>query len=174
MTASTTTTPAFRRVHLRTLRALAAVAALSFGVAACDDDPQVEEEPEIAALRLTVTPASGTAQTYTLTTGGANQNIALRVGANTVSAVALDDNNQAINLGSDFELRIVRSLTVQGASEVENPLTGAVTFTKTGGMTGTLVATGAVAAPATALVRVFHVGEGHGDFEPGFTYTVTP
>ncbi|HZF66828.1 MAG TPA: hypothetical protein VEZ47_02200 [Gemmatirosa sp.] len=173
MPASTIAAPAFRRARLRTVRTCAALATLSLA-AACGDDPDVEDEPEIASVRLTVTPPGGAAQNYVLRTTGTNPTIALRVGTNAVSAVALDDDNQTISLGSDFELRIVRSVSVVGASEVETPLTGAVTFTRTGGLAGSLVATGAVTPAATAMLRIFHTGEGHGDFEPTINYTVTP
>lgn len=167
----TTTHTPFRLAAVRTLRALVAVAALG-GAAACSDDDGEDDEPEIASVRLTVTPASGTAQTFTLRESGSDA-VVFRVGANTVTAVALDASNQAIPLESDFELRLVQAVAIQGANEVETPLGNGVTFTKSGTLTGsTLTTTAASATGRPAVARMFHKGEGHSDFDANFSFTV--
>lgn len=166
-----TTTMPFRLAAVRTLRALTAVAVL-VGAAACSDDDGEDDEPEIASVRLTVTPAAGTAQTYTLRESGSDA-VVFRVGANTVTAVALDANNQAIALDPDFELRLVQSVTIQGANESEVPLGNGVTFTKSGTLSGaTLTTTAASATARPAIARMFHRGEGHSDFDANFNFTV--
>jgi hypothetical protein len=168
--------PTFRRIRLRTLRAAAALAVLSLGVAACDGD-EAEDEPEISSIRLTVRPAGGAEQTYTLRESAtASQTVVFRTGTNTVTAVALDDNNQAIDLGSDFELRIVQSVTLAAGSgnEVVTPLTGTVTFTASGTTANaTVAATAANATARDAVARMFHRGEGHSDFDANFRFTVS-
>lgn len=167
-----TTTMPFRLAAVRTLRALTAVAVLAGAAACSDDDGGEDDEPEIASVRLTVTPAGGTAQTYTLREAGSDA-VVFRVGANTVSAVALDANNQAIPLESDFELRLVQAVTIQGANEVETPLGNGVTFTTSGALTGsTLTTTAASATARAAVARMFHRGEGHSDFDANFNFTV--
>ena len=168
---------AFPRV--RTLRTAAALALLAVGAAACgDDDGFEEDEPEIARIRLTVTPASGTPVNYTLQASEtANAVVAFRAGTNTLSAVALDANNQTIDLGSEFELQMVQSVSIpQGsASELVTPLPAGVTFTPNGSMSGAALAiTGPSATERPAVLRMFHKGEGHTDFDAKVRYTVAP
>jgi hypothetical protein len=109
------------------------------------------------------------------TNAATNPAVVFRVGNNTVSAVALDANNQTIDLESDFEVRVVQAVTIQGANEVETALPTGVTFTSNGTTSNaTLVTTAASAAERPAVVRMFHRGEGHSDFDAGIRYTVAP
>jgi hypothetical protein len=147
----------FRTTSLRRLlRGAAAVTVLALA-SACDDDATgPDEEPEIESVRLTVTPPSGTATTYVLTANGSTPSpVQLRVGTSTLTAVALGAGGQALDIGSEFELRM-------------GGLPASVTFTRNGSLTATVSATAAVATPVTAQAIMWHKVENHDDYTASF------
>ncbi len=156
----------------RLARAASALAVVAL-VAACgdDDDPSgPDEEPQIEFVRLTVTPAGGTATTYTVRTSGAPTTVQVRVGANAIQATAFDAANQAIDVGSDFELRLVQAV----AGDAETALPAQYTFARNGTLSSTLTVTAGAPTPQTAVVRMFHKEEGHSDFDPPVQIQVVP
>lgn len=156
----------------RAARAALVLSTLALAAACDDDDDEGEEEPDIQSVRLTVTPPGGAATAYVITTTGATPSpVQLRVGTSAVSAVALDDNNQSIALESDFELRVVGALS----GEAETALPAGITFVRNSTLSSTITATAAAAnTTVPAVVRLFHRGEGHSDFDAGFQMRVVP
>jgi hypothetical protein len=149
------------------------MAALSLGAAACSDDDDDDDEPEISFVRLTVTPPGGQPVSYDLRENASqNQTIAFRVGTNTVTAVGIGENNRTLDLDAEFEVRIVGSVSAQ---DVEGPLPTGVTFTRNGTLRNAqLVTTAAITTPASGVVRMFHRGEQHSDFDAAIRFTVAP
>jgi hypothetical protein len=147
-------------------RALLLSAVVVVGACGDDDGPTGNDEPEIESVRLTVTPAGGAAANYTVTVnGGASPSpIQLRVGTSAVTAQALDAAGRVIDVDDEFELRVVANVTGADAAQ-QTPLTGAVTFTGTGTLAGSLVATAATASNVSAYVRMVHKAEAHSDFD---------
>jgi hypothetical protein len=161
------TTPTRRPSPFRAARVAVLLSALALAGACGDDDPAgIDDEPEIESVRLSVTPPGGTATTYTVTVnGGASPSpIQLRVGSSAVTAQALDAAGRAIDLGSEFELRVVASVSGSNANQ-QTPLAGAVTYTGNGTLTGTLVSTAATTSNVSAYVRMVHKEEAHSDFD---------
>lgn len=134
----------------RSLRFGAALLALTVA-AGCRGITDNDDEPDIAAVRLTI----GGAQTVTINreTGAQSGAVTLPVGTTTIAAVALNASGQVEPLvtAADFELRIA-------------PVTTNVTFVRTGPFAGTLTRTASGAA--TVRVSLYHTGEGHEDFGP--------
>jgi hypothetical protein len=165
-----------RQPAFRIVRTAALLSTLAFA-AACGDDDEItgEDEPEIESVRLIVTPAGGTATTYTVrVNGGATPSpIQLRIGSNAVTAQALDAGGAVIDLDDEFELRVVASVTGAGGTQ-QTPLTGTLTYTGSGRLSGALVATAATTTNASATVRMVHVEEAHSDFDAGVQLRVAP
>ena len=158
-----------RRAGRAAVLVLAAAAAAACGD---DDDPTGDDEPEIQAVRLTVTPAGGQPATYTVTSGATTApTIQLRVGTAAVTGQALDANGQAIALDEPFELRLVATVT-GGAAAEQTPLSGALTFAAGGALAGTLTAT--AATTVSGFVRMVHLEEAHSDFDARVNIAVTP
>jgi hypothetical protein len=158
----------------RAARALAVLAVLALAGACDDDELDGDDEPEIEAVRLTVTPPGGTPAVYTITPNGSTPSpVQLRVGTSTVTAQALDDRSQPIALGSDFELRIVSSVTGSGANQ-QTALSGPVTFTANGTLSSAIVATVAPTANIPAVVRLVHRVEQHSDFDGAVQLRISP
>jgi hypothetical protein len=132
---------------LRRSSGIVALGLLLTGLTACEEDEGPEEEPEIAAIRLVIGPA-------TINSTGGNPPAttpSIARGTHNVTVTALAANGSTITLGSDFELRI---LQVSGV---------ALPFTRTGALTGTINA--AAAGQGVVTVQIFHLGEGHEDYE---------
>lgn len=152
-----------RRIPLlRAARAALVLSTLAF--AACSDDEITgddDDEPQIESVRLTITPASGSATTYTVTANGATPSpVQLRVGTSTITAVALGGTGQVLDVGNDFELRM-------------SNLPSGVTFTSSGSLTASVTATAAAAA-TTVRAEMFHKGEQHTDYTANFQLSVVP
>ena len=124
----------------------AALALMIPAFVACDDDPVVDDEPEIASVRLTVGTQTITMGPSGTVTGG---NVTLvRNTATPVTITALAANGSTISLSNDFR--------------VDFTTTGGITFARTGNFAGTL--TGATAGTGTVQVCVFHTVAQHCDY----------
>lgn len=141
----------------RAARALAAAAALTFA-AACNDStgPDEDHADDVAALRLTVTPSSGTAATYTLADNGTLTPSPMRlpVGAATVRVDFLDDAGAVITSElptTEYEIRFAS-------------LPAGVSFARTGAFAGTFTAT--TAGTGTMQALLWHLEEDHEDLGP--------
>ena len=148
--------PAFRAV-----RTAALLSTLALAATACDDDDITgEDEPEIESVRLVVTPAGGTATTYTVTANGATPSpVQLRVGTSTIVATPLDASGRTIDEASEFELRM-------------SGLPAGVTFTQSGTLSATIAATAATTTNATVSAIMWHRSEGHDDYTANFPLRV--
>jgi hypothetical protein len=125
--------------------------AIGLSLAACDDDPVIDPEPEVATMRLTIG-----SQTIDVdaengdVTGGP---IAIGAGNTAVSVQWLkaDGTPETIVTATDFELSVTSGNTA------------IVTFARTGAFTGNLV--GGTNGSTVLTFGLFHVGEGHDEFE---------
>ncbi len=154
---------------VRTAVLLGSVAALA---GACDDDEE-DDEPEIQAVRLTVTPPNGTATQYIVRTNGVQGGgpIQLRVGQNRVEAAGLDENNQIIDLENEFELRLVGSISGDNTT----PLPAGFEFTANRALSNTLTVSTPAVGQRTVALQMFHRGENHSDFDAnGIAVVTTP
>ena len=141
---------------LRRWAGFAAVVALTATASACSDDPTGEEpEPEVAFVRVTVGGQS-------VTVGGGSQTGTITVprGQSTVTVAYFRDDNSVEDRVSStqFEFRL-------------NPRAGTsgVTFTPNGDAGGTLNTT--TAGQKSMDVELFHLEEGHPDFNAILTLT---
>lgn len=152
---------------LTTRRAAALLAAaLGLAAAACNDAPTEDgDHADFVALQMTVTPAGGAAVTYTVRPTGVTPGpVALRAGEATVTFVGLDDQNRAVPIDADNDVRVVGDLR-------GGPLPTGLTYKRTDHRSGTLTA-GAGALTATAVVQVMH--DDHSDFDASLPITVRP
>ena len=128
-------------------------------LAGCKDDPvDAEPEPTFATMRLTV----GTQVINITRQGGAISGgpiVLQRNVATPVTGTFLLANGQAdpVVVPSRFELRVT-------------PVSGGVTFARTGPLAGTL--TGPTAGAAGATFTLFHLGEGHSELDSTVPITV--
>ncbi len=135
------------------IRRLVGAAALSLGVAlgACEDDPVVvEEEPEVATMRLTIG-----AQTVDVSDAGVVTGGPIAISANTTVSVQwlkADGSVEDVITAAEFQLNVTSNNSAL------------VTFTRTSAFVGTLVRV----APGNTVLNfsLFHPGEGHEDFGP--------
>ena len=142
---------------LRRWAGFAAVVALTATASACSDDPTGEEnEPEIAYARVTVGSQSVTiddtgAQTGTLTVPRGQSNV-------TVAYFRDDNSVEDLVTSAEFEVRLVPRTGTSG-----------VTWTPNGAFGGTLNTT--TAGQKSLDVQLFHLEEGHADFNTIVTLT---
>jgi hypothetical protein len=134
------------------------VASLAIGVA-CEDDPIVEPEPEVATLRIIFPSLNDTVfvdvETGTVTSGP------ITIAATTAFTTQFrkaDGSTEGLVTGADFRL------------DVTPANTGIVTFTRSGAFAGSL---NKVAAGATTITfALFHLAEAHNEFERPVSITV--
>lgn len=122
--------------------------------AACDDDDPIEpdDEPEVAAVRLTV----GTSTVTVNSTTSPTLNVASGTNSVTAEWLRADGSVEALVTDADFELRIAQATG-----------TGTLTWAATNARTGTLTVTGLNAGQTVAAtVSLFHKGDQHNDFGP--------
>lgn len=142
----------------RTVRMLSGLVALATAVG-CNDStgPDDDHAEEVAEIRLTVTPAAGTATTYTIrTTGMTPTPMQLRVGTVAVTAQVFDEDGENVTaeLGNEYEVRLT-------------PATGSsIGYSFTNAFSGTLTTTAQAVGNRTVQVELFHTGENHADFGP--------
>lgn len=143
----------FAHISFRSARALAFCILASTAIACDDDDPiEPDDEPEVAAVRLTV----GTSTVTVSTTASPTLDVA--TGTNNVTAEWLRSGGAVETLVTDaeFELRIAQASG-----------TGTLAFTPTSARAGTLTVTGLNAGQTiAATVSLFHKQEQHTDFGP--------
>jgi hypothetical protein len=163
-----------RLLSLRAARGAALVLA-AVAAAACggDDDPTGDDEPQIQSVRLTVTPEGGQARPSVVVRTGVTPApvLQLPLGRSTVRADPLDAGGQVITLDEPFEMRLVATVTGEGAN-AQTPLSGPVSFAPGGALTGTVNAT--TSASVSGWVRLVHLEEAHSDFDAQVTLTAAP
>ena len=151
--------PSMLQRHLR----VAAVLFVSLlATAGCGDDPvEVEEEPNVATMRLTV--------------GTSTINVNAATGTVTGGPITIA-RNATVNISAQFLTAagtpdpVVSATSFQLSASSAN--SAVVTFTRVGSFSGTL--TGVAAGSTTITFGLFHVGEGHNEFTWPVSVTVTP
>lgn len=139
----------------RTLLPVAAIALF----AGCDDDPTPPDpEPEVATMRISIGAQTiNVATTNCAVTGGP-----IAISANTVFTISwllADGTPEPLVTSADFR------------ADVTPANVGVVTFVRSGAFAGTL---NRVAAGATTVnFALFHLGEGHNEFDCDVNITVT-
>jgi hypothetical protein len=137
----------------RKASALAAILLLALTAAGCNDsgtEPD-DDEPNVATMRLTVGQQTINVNARTgAVTGGP---IVIPVGNTAVSAQFLLDNGQPDPVATSASFRL----------DVDPANTQVVTFARTSAFAGTLQ--GLQAGSTTILFGLFHLGEGHEEFE---------
>jgi hypothetical protein len=134
------------------------LAALAFG-AACEDDPVIEPEPEVATLRLIFPSLNDTVfvdvGTGTVTSGP------ITIAANTAfnaQFIKDDGTPETLVTDADFQLNVTPANT------------GVVTFTRASAFAGTL---NKVSAGSTSInFALFHLAEAHNEFDRPVAITV--
>lgn len=133
-----------------------AVAALALSAGGCKDSTSLEEEPEVATMRIT--PAGGAAVTVNSTGAVTGTLTVPAAGSRAFTVEFLNAAGQPDPLvdGSTFQVSVA-------------PAAG-ISFTRTGPFAGTLTA----GAAGTVAVQfgLLHIEENHNDFGP-FTVNVT-
>lgn len=135
-------------------------AALLLG--ACKDTTEPEDEPNVAALRLTV--GTTNAQTINIATGCVVSGGAINLTANQARAISASFLNAAgqpdpiANDAGEFQL---------GGNTGQNdptPTPSSITFSRTGAFSGTL--TGTATTTGSVFLSLLHIEEGHADWGP--------
>ena len=145
----------FKSVRWMGMAALAMVASL----AACNDDPVVDDEPNIATMRITIGSQTVDVDVFGTVTGGPITLTTTVDPAVTVQWLILDGSPDPLVTAAEFELR------------VEPANTGIVTFTSTGAFTGTL--NGVTTGSTTIEFILWHLEEDHDEFGEGVPVPVT-
>lgn len=133
-------------------RSFIAVAALAgaAGLSACDNKVTGPDEPEVAAMRLTIAGQ----QTVTVRSSGTSGTVQLVQGqAATITAVFLDASDQVIEeiQAAEFRLDVTPS--------------AGITFARTGAFAGTLTAASGTTT-GSLQVSLFHIPANHTEFGP--------
>lgn len=132
----------------RTLGSAMLLAALAVS-GACRSGTDVEDEPEISEITLTVG-----AQTIPVT-GNVTTQLVLPVGTTSMSAVVLGENGNSIPHGDDFRVDVTIPANTAG-----------IQFTRTGPYSGTFTTASAMATPVSLRFSVFSTSHGHTEFGP--------
>jgi len=130
---------------------IAASFVLALAAGACNESTDPEPEPEVATMRLTIGAQTINVNAETgAVTGGP---ITIGSGNTAVSVQWLKDDGspEAIVTEADFELAVTSGNTA------------IVSFSRTGAFTGNLV--GGTNGSTTLTFGLFHLGEGHEEFE---------
>ena len=142
----------------RHLRFAAVLLALTGTAAACNDPIDVDDEPDVSTFRVMAVTPTGQMQTVDVTANSQTPaSVTLPSGtAITVQFLRPDGSIETIVTPTDFELRVV-------------PVSGGVTFARTGPFAGVL--NSATPGPKTVTLQLYHLGEGHAerDFNLNFT-----
>ena len=134
---------------IRRLGAMALVAAAAGGTIACSDDKDVDDEPEIGQITLTI----GTVNVNSLAGNPPSGTTTIPRGNHIVTVVAKTSQGVTIPITtSEFELRITSS----------NNAVASYSMSTSNSLAGTLNA--AAAGNATLNVQLFHKEEGHADY----------
>jgi hypothetical protein len=135
---------------------LAATASFVLTAIGCDDgdEPLISDEPEIASVVLSISPAAGGPVQYTWA-GGATITPPLRIplGTSTITATLRDASGASMNaaLAADFELRMTAtSNAIQFNRGNADAFTGAITATPAGNV--------------AVMLCIYHEAAGHCDF----------
>lgn len=152
-------------MHFARRAAVSALAIASLVVTACGDStgPDEHEEPEIAGVTLSAASGSAATGSVTLSSAGQSGTLTLRAGtANALTVRVLDvagqDEAVVLEHSDDFEIRVY-----QGTSLVA---------TSTSGYPYTVSLTPAQAGSITYSVRVFAIEHGHEEFALPVVVTV--
>ena len=142
----------------RHLRFAAVLFALTGTAAACDDPIDVDDEPEVSTFRVMAVTPTGDMRTIDITESGQTPaSVTLPSGtAITVQFLRPDGSIETIVNPTDFELRVV-------------PVSGGVTFARTGPFAGVL--NSATPGPKTVTLQLYHLGEGHGEGQVNLNFT---
>lgn len=137
--------------------ALFSAVALIGSAVACDDGPtDLEQEPEVVAVRITAGAQTVTIDEFGQQTG----NLTIPVGSTAVAVAWLraDGSLDPVVNTEDFEVRMI----AQGST--------GITFTPAGAFAGTLNAT--TTGNKVVQVQLFHFEEQHDEFGKNLTLTV--
>jgi hypothetical protein len=138
--------------HYRRLLQIVTALSIATTTAACDDDEEVEPEPDIATMRLVIGTQTITVNETGTVTGGPI--LLARNTPTTVTATFLRADGTADPLVTTAEFRL------NGTSDHA----AVATFTFTSGFSGTI--TGLTAGTTVLRFSMFHIAEGHADFGP--------
>ncbi len=133
---------------------------LAGALVACGDDTvEPEQEPDVATMRITVGTQTINVNAKTgAVTGGPL--LLTRGTATTVSVQYLRSNGSADPLVTTADFR----------TDITPSSTAALSFARTGAFTGTL--TGIQAGSTSVNVNLFHLGEGHAEFDWDIPVTI--
>ena len=153
MSLATILRPARAR-RLAAVRTAVALAALSLGAAACNDEEDHDDEPEVDRMVLTIGTSTVTVSSNGTVTGGP---LRAAVGANTVTAqfLRVDGTPDPKVTTSKFRLNVSQPPTGVTFAPVANSLNGTLT-----------TATTLNAQTVNVRFELFHIEENHEDFGP--------
>ena len=136
------------RFSIRRLAALALIALVASGTAACSDDEDEDDEPSIGQITLQI----GSVTINSIGGNPPSTPVVIPRGNHAVTVTTRASNGQTITLSpSEFELRITSTNNAVAS------------YSKATAFGGTLNA--AAAGSATLNVQLFHLVENHPDYE---------